>query len=146
MTTPQPIASYARLIDEHVEIAARAGHLTAVTRSGDAAAIRTALDTLADALIDHLRTEDRDIHPRLMAATDSTTRMEAEAACRRYETLAADWIALIDHWTARRIAADTGGFAAVSAALIQRLHDRIREEDGLLYPAALATGQMALRG
>jgi hypothetical protein len=144
--TPPPIVSYARLIDEHAEIAARAEQLASVTAFGEAGAVRAALDTLADALVDHLATEDREIHPRLMASTDSTTRLEAGAARRRYETLADDWIALIEHWTEGRIAADRDGFAAASAALIDRLHARIREEDDLLYPAALATGQMALRG
>lgn len=141
-----PIASYARLIGEHAEIAARAARLAATTKAADATTIRVALDDLADALVDHLATEDRDVHPRLMAARDGATRLGAEAARRRYETLAADWLALIGHWTEHAIAADRDGFAAAAAALIKRLYDRIREEDDLLYPAALATGQMALRG
>ncbi|WP_245844213.1 hemerythrin domain-containing protein [Sphingomonas spermidinifaciens] len=141
-----PIASYARLIGEHAEIAARAARLTAATIDSDPVEVRDALDELADALVDHLATEDREVHPRLMTARDGATRWAAEAARQRYETLADDWIALIGHWTTPRIAADHNGFASASAVLIARLHDRIREEDDLLYPAALATGQMALRG
>lgn len=140
-----PIASYARLIGEHAEIAARAGRLAAATVAGDATTIRAALDCLGDALVEHLATEDREIHPRLMAARDGPTRLGAQEARRRYETLAEDWVALIGHWTQARIAADRDGFAAESSALIERLHARIREEDDLLYPAALASGQMALR-
>jgi uncharacterized membrane protein YccC len=141
-----PIASYARLIGEHAEIAGRAARLADVTVGGEAAAVRAALDELADALIDHLATEDREIHPRLMAARDGGVRISAQEACVRYQSLAQDWIALIEAWPASRIAAERDGFAAESGALIERLYDRIREEDDLLYPAALASGQMALRG
>ena len=141
-----PIASYARLIGEHAEIAARAARLGAATVDSNAETIRAALETLADALIDHLATEDREIHPQLMAARDGGVRASAAAARARYETLASDWVALIDAWQLPRIAADQAGFAAAATALIERLYDRIREEDDLLYPAALLTGQMALRG
>ncbi|WP_294260136.1 hemerythrin domain-containing protein [uncultured Sphingomonas sp.] len=141
-----PIASYARLIGEHAEIASRAARLTTANARGEAAAVREALDELADALIEHLANEDREIHPRLMAARDGGVRISAQEARVRYETLATDWIALISDWPTARIAADRDGFAAESAALIDRLHARIREEDDLLYPAALASGQMALKG
>lgn len=141
-----PIASYARLIGEHAEIASRAARLAAATADGEAMAVRAALDELADALIEHLANEDREIHPRLMAARDGGVRISAQQARVRYETLASDWIALIEAWPTPRIAAEHDGFAAESGALIERLYARIREEDDLLYPAALASGQMALRG
>ncbi len=140
-----PIASYARLIGEHAEIASRAARLTTATARGEAAAIRAALDELADALIEHLANEDREIHPRLMAARDGGVRASAQEARVRYESLASDWIALIEAWPTARIATDRNGFAAESNTLVERLYARIREEDDLLYPAALASGQMALR-
>lgn len=141
-----PIASYARLIGEHAEIARRVADFCDALANAAAADIRASLDHLADALIDHLATEDQSIHPRLMTARDGGTRLAAEAAQRRYETLGDDWLALIDHWTEAHIAADRHGFAEAAGALIERLRGRIVEEDELLYPAALATGQMALRG
>lgn len=141
-----PIASYARLIGEHAEIASRAVRLATATLTAEATSVRAALDELADALIDHLQTEDREIHPRLMAARDGGVRISAQEARARYESLGNDWIALIEAWPASRIASDREGFATDSGALIERLYARIREEDDLLYPAALASGQMALKG
>lgn len=141
-----PIASYARLIGEHAEIASRAARLATATARSEAAAVREALDELADALIEHLANEDREIHPRLMAARDGGVRISAQEARVRYETLAADWIALIEKWPSPRIESDREGFATESGALIERLYARIRDEDDLLYPAALASGQMALKG
>ncbi|HTG38231.1 hemerythrin domain-containing protein [Sphingomonas sp.] len=143
--SPLPPASYARLIAEHEAIAQRAEWLSDACDRNCARSMRAALEELATLLLDHLDSEDHDLHPFLMTSRDGATATAARAARLRYETLARDWLALIAHWEEARIAKAPDDFAGEATALIHRLLARISEEDELLYPAALASGQISLR-
>ncbi len=138
--------SFEQLIREHAEITALARTLTRAIEAGaDADAQHAALTALADDLADHLAREDADIYPQLMLSADEGAASAARDAVRRFETLAADWVAYLARWPRDAIETNPQGFAEASAAILDRLAARIKVENDLLYPLALRAAQITLR-
>ncbi|GAA0737352.1 hemerythrin domain-containing protein [Sphingomonas japonica] len=138
--------SFERLIAEHQAILEHAKQLSGICAApADPAAAHRALTALGADLAEHLATEDRDIYPRLMLSNDEGAADAARRAIRQFETLAADWTVHQARWTQCAIRADWETFVADNAELLDRLAQRIRTENDLLYPLALRAAHIRLR-
>ncbi|WP_052134195.1 hemerythrin domain-containing protein [Sphingomonas sp. 37zxx] len=139
--------SFERLIREHKAIGVLAGELMrAAQGAADAEGGRRALSALATELCDHLANEDADIYPLLILSKDEGAAAMARDAIAVHQSLAADFTAYAAHWTQDAIAADWERFADATDGLMQRLGNRIRTENELLYPLALRAAHISLRG
>ncbi len=128
-----------RLRAEHAALATLSRIILGITdlphpsASDDLAAAR---GRLRDALVRHLKCEDWILYPRLMATGDT----ELMRITREFElemgSLAADFVAYDDKWTARRVAADWPGFCRETKIVLDLLAMRVEREERELYPLA----------
>lgn len=138
--------SFAGLFADHAEIARSAATLRrAAHEATDAAAARDAIAMLSRQLRAHLIAEDRAVYRRLLACRDHGVAETARAARRSFATLARGWRGYVVRWTSDAIAADPAGFAAATAALLDRLDARIVFENENLYPLAVGLADLPLR-
>ncbi|MEG3181933.1 hemerythrin domain-containing protein [Sphingomonas sp. LT1P40] len=137
--------SIERLILEHRTIATLADALSRAAPVADAASLRGMLVDLDTQLAAHLRTEDLEVYPMLLAAGDASQQIAAASAMADFDTLAADWRNYVDHWSEAAIADDPTGFIEDSAIILSALSARVRIENEVLYPLALRGGTITLR-
>lgn len=139
--------SFAALYSDHVEIVRVAAQLRFEAHCAiDAGAARAAIAALSHLLRAHLIAEDRAVYRRLLACRDEGVADTARAARQSFATLAREWRRYVARWTAEAIAADRAGFAAATAALLDRLNARVVFENETLYPLAVGLADLPLRG
>jgi hypothetical protein len=140
------MVSFERLIREHRGISARAADLRrAVAGPADARLGMEALERLIEDLAGHLATEDCDIYPALVLSRDAGTAAMAREVIDEFRTLETDWNAYVARWDGDAIAADWQGFASDTRTVLDRLDQRVRTENELLYPMALRSACITLR-
>jgi iron-sulfur cluster repair protein YtfE (RIC family) len=139
------MVSIERLIDEHARITAMADALMRAAASASGAALHAAIVELDTELAAHLDTEDRDVYPHLLAKGDMAQREAAEIAMGDFDTLAAQWQTYVQDWTAEEIEGDRELFVETSKRMLSALAARVRIENEILYPLALACGTITLR-
>ena len=139
------MVSIERLIDEHARITAMADALMRQAANAPGAELRAAIVELDSELAAHLETEDRDVYPHLLAKGDMAQREAAEIAMGDFDTLAGDWHTYVTDWTAEEIDGDRELFVETSKRMLSALAARVRIENEILYPLALACGTITLR-
>lgn len=139
------MVSIERLIGEHAQIAARGDALVRAAASASPTMLRTMIVGLDADLVAHLATEDLEVYPHLLAKGDMAQREAAEIAMGDFEQLASEWRAYVDEWTAEEIENDRELFVEASKRVLSALSARVRIENEILYPLALACGTLTLR-
>ncbi|MCR5870779.1 MULTISPECIES: hemerythrin domain-containing protein [unclassified Sphingomonas] len=139
------MVSIERLIDEHARITAMANALMRDAANASGAELHAAIVALDTELAAHLATEDLDVYPHLLSAGDLAQREAAEIAMGDFEKLAAQWRAYVSDWTAEEIEGDRELFVEASKRMLSALAARVRIENEILYPLALACGTITLR-
>lgn len=139
------MVSIERLIAEHAQIAARGDALIRAAASASPTMLRTMIVALDTELVAHLATEDLEVYPHLLAKGDMAQREAAEIAMGDFDQLAAEWRAYVDEWTADEIEGDRELFVEASKRILSALSARVRIENEILYPLALASGTLTLR-
>ena len=134
-----------QLLEEHRAIIARVVALQNALESGSPLPIRQTLDQLCSELLPHLRTEDEEIYPLLVAHPHTGTGMTARETVTAYSNLATMVRGLDDEWTTARIEADLPGFTDAAGAMLNQLTQRVQAENQVLYPMALRMGLIRLR-
>jgi iron-sulfur cluster repair protein YtfE (RIC family) len=104
-----------------------------------------ARDALSGALMQHLHAEDSTIYPRLISGNDASAAEAARQVAAEFKDLIGDWIAYMADWPATRIEAEWPAFKSVTLELMRRLSGRVKRENELLYPLALAAAHITLR-
>ncbi len=105
----------------------------------------TARDALSGALMRHLHAEDSTIYPRLIGGNDASAAEAARQVVAEFKDLIGDWTAYMTDWPATRIEAEWPVFRSITLELMRRLSGRVRRENELLYPLALAAAHITLR-
>ena len=139
------MVSVERLIDEHAQISARSDALMRAVATASPTMLRTMIVGLDTDLAAHLATEDLEVYPHLLAKGDLAQREAAEIAMGDFDQLAAEWRAYVDEWTADEIESDRELFIEASKRVLSALSARVRIENEILYPLALASGTITLR-
>ncbi|WP_422056305.1 hemerythrin domain-containing protein [Sphingomonas sp.] len=139
------MVSIERLIDEHAQISACADALRRAVATASPTMLRTTIVALDTHLIAHLATEDRDVYPHLLAKGDMAQREAAQIAMGDFDQLASEWRAYVEEWTADEIENDRELFVEASKRVLSALSARVRIENEILYPLALACGTLTLR-
>ncbi|WP_457309058.1 hemerythrin domain-containing protein [Sphingomonas sp. UYAg733] len=134
-------------MQEHDALVALAARLANAVDSTSVVPIPAvaARDALSDALIRHLHTEDSMIYPLLMGGKDASAAAAAHDFVAEFKDLIGDWTTYMGAWPETRIAAEWPAFTSVTLDLIRRLSGRVRRENELLYPLALAAAHIPLR-
>ena len=130
--------SYDRLVREHEAIDALAEALVTATRGRvDGAAAAGQLERLAVLIRDHMAVEELTLAATLDAASRDRHHAAAAAAMRDVERLRDDWTLYLYRWTPAAIAAEWRRFGIETAAMMERVRDRVANETGILYSLAL---------
>ncbi len=141
------MSSFELLINEHEMLMRAAGDVdrALLKGAGQNAGAMAALERLSVLLDDHLAREDEELYPQLMLCGDTKTAQMAEDFAAEFSELRLDWRRYLERW---RPGADAGNWAAfcrATRAILARLAERIRQENDLLYPAALEASIITLR-
>ena len=104
-----------------------------------------ARDALSGALMRHLHTEDSTIYPKLIGGNDASAAAAAQQVVAEFKDLIGDWMAYMADWPITRIEAEWPVFRSATLELMRRLNGRVRRENELLYPLALAAAHITLR-
>ena len=134
-----------QLLEEHRVIIAHVVAFQNALGAGEAPLIRESLDRLCADLLPHLKVEDEQIYPLLVAHPDTGTGLTARETVAAYSNLAAMVRQLDDEWTADRIGTELSGFTEAASAMLNQLTGRVQAENQVLYPMALRTGLIRLR-
>jgi hypothetical protein len=137
--------SFEALIREHDELDAMAVALLALLEDSAIEAALAQRALLAAALSSHLEHEDLHVYPKLMACPDGSTAMTAQAFAEQFLDLAEHWGTHLSAWNLQAAWINPTAFRQATQAIIFRLRERIRQENGLLYPAALRASVITLR-
>jgi hypothetical protein len=137
---------YMTLIAEHDRIESLCdAMLVLVSKEAQPMKAIALLHELAQAVDEHLATEDRLIYDRMWPSDDPTAQMNAKLFVENFALLTSDWAVYLTEWTDASIAADWVVFCEQSRSIIARVRDRVRHENELLYPAAFRAGHMTLK-
>ncbi|KQY96350.1 hemerythrin domain-containing protein [Brevundimonas sp. Root1423] len=96
-------------------------------------------------LVPHLTSEDAELYPLLMNASDERLRTLGAEASDSVGKLLEIWVRFRDHWTATAILADPPRFASATAGILAVLSVRVAMEEDSLYPAAEAEARFGGR-
>ncbi|QNQ09349.1 hemerythrin domain-containing protein [Sphingomonas alpina] len=141
------MVDYESLMREHDALTVLAARLVDAVEPdqsppGPALAARDALSAL---LMQHLHTEDSAIYPRLIGGNDAAAAAAAQDVVAEFKDLIGDWIAYMADWPIARVEAEWPVFKTATLDLMRRLGGRVRRENELLYPLALAAAHIPLR-
>jgi hemerythrin-like domain-containing protein len=125
---------------QHGEIVEIVGQIEACLAPGKlpaaAAAVRSALSTLAGKLSIHLSMEDQSLYPRLKAHADKELRETAAKFDTEMSSIKAAFLAYNRKWSEQAIKNDPAGFAGETKQIFAALASRIQRENNVLYPLA----------
>lgn len=99
--------------------------------------LSSALDHLLNCVADHLAREDVTIYELALSAKPGLSRAKVDQVRDDFERLKANWQDYLLFWSPEQIAADRAGFVEASRAMLPRLRNRVKLEEGLLVAAAL---------
>lgn len=134
-----------QLLDEHRVIIAHVVTFQNAMKAHQPAETRQALEALCGELLPHLKLEDEQIYPLLVAYPDTGTGLTARETVNAFSDLAEQVQQLNDRWTVDRITTDFQDFAHEANAMLTHLTGRVQAENQVLYPMALRTGLIRLR-
>lgn len=130
--------SYERLIRDHEAIDALIVALVDLTRGpADPARAAGLLEELTVTVRDHGALEADTLAATLDAAARDRHHAAAAAAMRDVRQLRHDWTMYLYRWTRATIAADWGRFGVETVVMMERMHERVARETGILYSLAL---------
>lgn len=129
---------------DHLKLLAdrMAGAVAGVPEIATAIGIRSELSV---AVGSHLTREEDFFYEELMAPGDGKFPAAVAEFRRSFASLTEAWSDYLGHWDADRIATDWAGFARQTTAIMNRLRERIADENRLLYPLALQSCRIRLR-
>ena len=137
---------YQTLIIEHDHLKLLAdrmlGAVAGAPDIGTAIGIRSELSV---AVGSHLTREEHFFYEELMAPRDGKFPAAVAEFRSSFASLTEAWSDYLRHWDADGIAADWAGFARQTTAMMNRLRERIADENRLLYPLALQSCRIRLR-
>ena len=103
------------------------------------------LRALVSELNEHLATEDCTLYPRLLASNDVRSSATAAQFLDDLEILRIDWRDFVIEWSGEAITYDWREFTGEARVMLARLRARVRDENELLYPAALQRSAITFR-
>lgn len=129
------MTSISELCEEHRQLEAQAGRMLAIVQApvADAAAIAGLRWRMAQALLDHCKSEDRAVYDRLLASGDASATALAWRYRKEFGELGAAFATYIADWPVDRINRNWIGFRADTQAMMARIADRIACEERELY-------------
>jgi Hemerythrin HHE cation binding domain len=131
-------ATMAELRHDHETIDILARRLAdLVEREAAPEALSMALDHLLRSVAEHLAREDTAIYTLALSAKPGISREAVDQVRDDFERLKMDWRDYLVSWSAESIARDRAGFAKATRAMLPRLRNRVRLEEGLLVASAL---------
>ena len=134
------------LMREHDELLRLIERLDDVVQGEPAPEIaHDALDRLRGTLHDHLAKEDAAVYPKLVGGTDQAAATAARETMAEFQDLSAHWASYLSSWGGDRLLDDWDGFGEETRYMIAKLRARVRRENELLYPLALAGAHIRLR-
>lgn len=127
-----------KLSSDHRELEALAATLLQIVDgpAPDAAAVSGLRWRMYRALADHCGFEDRHIYDALLASGDAAASGLALAARRELGGVIHEFRSYLAEWPVERIGGEWQAFGAATHALLDRLAERARRGEELLYPAA----------
>ena len=135
-----------RLRDEHVNLVAIAGRLSAMTAQAlppPADELYLIRMKLASELISHLKTEDWVLYPQLMASSDRRVAETSRAFSEEMGGLAKAFGDYANRWTAYTIESDWKGYRRETTEILKILSRRMAREERELYPLLETAGGVA---
>jgi iron-sulfur cluster repair protein YtfE (RIC family) len=141
------MVDYETLMREHDALTLLAARLVDAVESDLSSALPAimARDALSSTLMQHLHTEDSAIYPRLIGGGDAAAAAAALDVVAEFKDLIGDWIAYMADWPIARVEVEWPVFKSATLDLMRRLRGRVRRENELLYPLALAAAHIPLR-
>jgi len=141
------MSSFELLMHEHEELTAQVDDLLKLIglRHPAVGRVFQARRKLEVSLAAHLANEDAVIYPRLMACEDAPTAHLAKNFEADFGKLVDAWSAYLRTWDEAAARQNWRGFSGETRTILALLAARIRSEDELLYPAALAGSVIGLR-
>ncbi len=138
--------TFKRLLDEHDRIDQSLGALGALVHaaSADPIGAMIALSALANELRIHLAHEDKMLYTNLVLDRDQTYAQAASRFELEFADLRRDWDIYLREWQLDSIAGDWAGFCDETSRMVDRLAQRVRAENEILYLTALKRGVLAL--
>lgn len=85
----------------------------------------------------HLDAEERLAYAEEMRTSRIKCEHEIALSEEAYASLIADWKQYVDDWCPRRVDEDRWSFRTATLWIMDRMQQRIQEENGILYPMAL---------
>lgn len=134
------------LINDHQVLDQMAADIMALSASEpDAAAGYRMLGAFKARLDDHLADEADFLYEDHMRADPTRMDDEVRRFTRAFEDLTAQWGRYLVEWTEDGMSRDWDGFVRSSQAIMQRMRQRIAQENAVLYPLALQHSRIRLR-
>ncbi|MHA6718303.1 hemerythrin domain-containing protein [Sphingomonas sp. RS6] len=131
-------ATMAELRHDHETIDILARRLSElVDREADPKSLSMALDHLLRCVAEHLAREDTTIYALALEAQPGISRETVDQVRDDFERLKMDWRDYLVAWSPEAIMRDRAGFVAATRAMLPRLRERVRLEQGLLLASAL---------
>lgn len=136
-----------RLIAEHREMDQMAQDILALIASSTPDPIEAfaLLRRLSACLDEHLAGEEGFLYADHFAAHPGSLNKEIAAFERAFADLKEEWALYLHEWTPDNIGIDWRNFAHATQWIINRLRERIVQENDILYPLALQQGRIRLR-
>jgi len=123
-----------RFRQQHADIMAVAGSIEGCLGSAaQAAAARTALNSLAGKLSIHLAMEDTSLYPRLGSHPEIELRNMAQSFAAEMAGIKQVFLDYNKKWSERAIADDFQAFATQTKAVLEALKNRNKRENTQLY-------------
>lgn len=125
-----------RLRDEHADLVAIAGRLSALIASDSpppSNILYRVRQEFASALIHHLKTEDWVLYPRLLVSRDKHVADTARLFSREMGGLATAFRDYAEQWGSFAIEGDWKRYQRETAGILEALTDRITREERDLY-------------
>lgn len=104
------------------------------------------LRRLSASVNEHLSVENGFLYGEHFRAKPGRLEQEVEAFERDFRHLDEEWPLYMREWTPENIAVDWLNFAHSTLWVMGRFRDRIAQENDILYPLALQSGRIRLRG
>jgi hypothetical protein len=132
------VTSIAELCEEHRQLEAQAARMLAIVSApvADAASVAGLRWRMAQALLDHCRSEDRAVYDRLLGSGDATATALAWRYRQEFGEMGAAFATYIADWPVDRINRNWIGFRADTEAMMDRIVARIACEERELYAHA----------
>lgn len=124
---------------QHVDILDGIAALRKITRagiSGNAAEISQRIVAMSSTIKLHLAVEDQVLYPALRNGSNDTMARMGQAFQHEMEAIAAAYMGFAARWNhAGKVATDPEGFRSDANTVLKVLHERMKKENTVFYPA-----------